>query len=178
MGSPKALLPLGGGTFLTVILETLDQVDLGLPIIVLGKQASDILPIIPRERVIVLINPDPDRGQLSSMKLAIEQTPQKTSACLFWPVDHPLVSVDLVQGLVELFLRTQAPIVLPRSGSQRGHPAIFNRSLFRELLDLPWEEGAKSLVEKYKEQIAFLPTEERAAIEDIDTPEDYSKLIH
>jgi len=177
MGSPKALLPLGSGTFLTVILKKLGQLELGVPIVTLGRHADSIAPVIPEECGRILINPDPDRGQLSSMKLALGHVSSACTGCLFWPVDHPLVSVDLVRALVDLFLDTRAPIVLPRVGSRRGHPAIFDRSVFKELLDLPMEGGPKRLVQKYQKEIAHLPTEESGAVEDIDTPEDYQRLV-
>jgi molybdenum cofactor cytidylyltransferase len=179
MGFPKALLPLAarGEIFLTAILKKLDQLEFCAPIVILGRHAEIIRPAISKDCCRILINPDPDMGQLSSMKLAIEHISHSCAGCLFWPVDQPLVSADLVKALVRLFLDSRAPIVLPRFGSKRGHPAIFSRSIFKELLSLPLEGGPKILVHKYQKQIAVLQTEERAVIEDIDTPEDYQKII-
>jgi CTP:molybdopterin cytidylyltransferase MocA len=45
------------------------------------------------------------------------------------------------------------------------------------LLALPLEGGPKSLVQKYQAEMAVLQTEETAVVEDIDTPEDYRRLV-
>jgi len=70
MGFPKALLPLGAGTFLTRILDTLRESGLLEPIVVLGAHAAHIQPLLAQRSVRILLNPDVSLGQISSIQLA------------------------------------------------------------------------------------------------------------
>jgi molybdenum cofactor cytidylyltransferase len=176
MGYPKALLPLGSGTFLTRILGTLQEVGLPKPVIILGRAASTIQPQIRDWPADIWINPDPGRGQLSSIRLALSRLPPEFVAGMVWPVDQPTVSGDLVRRLAELFVSSDAQIAYPMHGGKRGHPAIFRRTLFQEFMDAPLEEGPKKILWRHQSATAVLPTEELASVQDIDTPEDYKAL--
>lgn len=176
MGYPKALLPLGDRTFLSQILSVLEGLELDVPRVVLGKHAEQICQKISSRDVRIIINQNPERGPISSIRLAISALEPTCPGCLIWPVDSPLVSQSLVKQLVCTFMRSHAPMIVPGCGESRGHPVVVSRQLFPELLTSPLEEGLKTLVRKYSHQIAIVPTGETAAIEDIDTPEDYLRV--
>ncbi len=176
MGFPKALLPLGNDIFLTRILDTLAKAGLPTSIVVLGKHAPHIEPRIAGRPVRILINDDPGRGQLSSIQLAIQDLAADYSACLVWPVDLPLIPVQVIEGLAGLFLGSGALIAYPSCREKRGHPVIFHRSLFWGLLHCPVETGARSVVMKYQNDTVVLPTDDVSTITDIDTPEDYFNM--
>jgi molybdenum cofactor cytidylyltransferase len=175
MGFPKALLPIGGDTFLTRILRTLEHLGLEDPTVVLGKHAARIRPYITQWRVRIVVNPRPDAGQLSSIKLALSEL-DSCEACMLWPVDQPGITESLVRDLIRLFRVSGAPLALPCLGGKNGHPAIFRGTLFREILDTPVHEGLKQMVLRHRGETALLATEEVAVIEDVDTPADYFRL--
>jgi len=176
MGYPKALLPLGTDIFLTRILRTVQKSGLPAPTIVLGKAAGVIEPRIRNWRAAVYVNPDPGRGQMSSIKIGLSHLTPDCCAFMIWPVDHPAVSNHLIMGLARLFINSPAQIVLPVFGERRGHPAIFDRILLRELMDARLEESPKKILLRHKDGTAVLPTDEPGAVQDIDTPEDYQSL--
>jgi molybdenum cofactor cytidylyltransferase len=176
MGYPKALLPLGSDIFLTRILKTIHDVGLASATIVLGKSASIIKPYIQDAGATILINPDPSRGQLSSIQLALASLGPEIHAAMIWPVDMPAVQPDLVHRLAELFNSSGSRIVLPQYGEKRGHPAVFHRSLFQEFMDAPLAEGPKNILLRHQQEISILTVQESAAVEDIDTPSDYQTL--
>jgi molybdenum cofactor cytidylyltransferase len=169
-------LPLGRRTFVTSILDTLEELDLAEPCVILGSHAERIRPQLLDRRARVVINPDPRQGQLSSIKVALEQIEASCSACLIWPVDQPGVPVTVVRDLIRLFESTASRIVLPVYQGRRGHPALFSRSLFAELLDTPLNEGARAVVLGHRDEIALVQTTEPATVLDIDTAEDYRRL--
>ena len=173
MGYPKALLPLGRETFLTHILSTLASLELAEAIVVLGSHEALIRPLLVNHRVRTYTNPDPARGQMSSLHLAAENLPAGYQGGLIWPVDQPLISAELVAALVNLFSCSAAPLVLPRCNGKPGHPAIFGRTLIEELLAVPPGQTPKTIVSRHRPDAAWLATAETGTIEDIDTPEDY-----
>ena len=176
MGYPKALLPIGAFTFLTRILETARRVGLAEPILILGKTAEIIRPGIRDWPAVVRINPDPDRGQLSSIQLGLSSVRPSAQAGMIWPVDQPAVSEDLVRNLARLFIGSAPLIVFPKYGTRRGHPAIFHRNIFHEFMEASLEEGPKSIIWRHQKDSAELLTDEPAVVQDIDTPVEYEAL--
>jgi molybdenum cofactor cytidylyltransferase len=177
MGYPKALLPLGDETFLARILRTLDTLALPAARVVLGLHEPRIRPLLEDKRVRILINPNPARGQASSIRLALASLEPDIAGCLIWPVDQPLVSPDLVRSLMRLFTESSAVIALPRCQGIGGHPAIFGRTMIHELLAAPPEANPKLMVARHADETVWLETGESGAVEDIDTPEDYFRLV-
>ncbi len=176
MGYPKALLPLGDETFLIRILRTLREAGLPLPKIVLGRAADIIRPRIQPWIADILINPDPDRGQLSSIQIGFSAVEPQFEAAMIWPVDQPAVSEDLVLRLARQYLESGCLIAFPACAGKRGHPAIFHRSLFHEFMEAPQAEGPKKILSRHEQESTVLATEESACVTDIDTPEDYWAL--
>ncbi len=176
MGYPKALLPIGEDTFITRILGIIRKVGLASPVVILGRSAGIIRPVIKDLAADVRINPDPSRGQLSSIQLGLSSLHASAQAAMIWPVDQPAVSEDLVRSLARLFVQSQSLIACPRCGEKRGHPAIFDRALFKEFMDTPLAEGPRNILLRHQESTAVLPTTEFAAIQDIDTPAEYKSL--
>ncbi len=176
MGFPKALLPLEAGTFLTHILDTLDALELSAARVILGSHEARIRPHLTLRRVHVLVNLNPERGQFSSMRLALEHLAPACRGCLIWPVDQPLISAALVHSLIQLFLNSKASLALPDCAGKPGHPAIFGPELIAELLAAPPDANPKLIIAGHKAHALWLPTEEMNTVEDIDTPEDYCRL--
>ena len=176
MGFPKALLPLGAGTFLTRILDTLDELELSAACVILGSHEARIRPQLTARRTDVLVNPNPERGQFSSMRLALENLTPDCRGCLLWPVDQPLISTGLVRSLIHLFLSSTAFLAMPVCAGKAGHPAIFGQGLIAELLAAPADANPKLIIAGHKAHAVWLPTEERGTVEDMDTPEDYFRL--
>lgn len=173
MGYPKALLPLDSDLFLTRIMKTSQTAGLGKPIVVLGKSAPEIQSTIDIRQADIVVNPDPDRGQLSSIQLALAALQPDCIAIMIWPVDQPLVSMELVRKLAQLFLSSDKLIACPVHKEKRGHPAIFRRDLFHEFIEVPLDEGPKKIVLRHRADTVVLPSNEAGTVHDIDTPHDY-----
>jgi molybdenum cofactor cytidylyltransferase len=176
MGYPKALLPLGDGTFLSHILAILRGVGLSDIRVTLGIHEARIRSVLSREPVRAVINPSPERGQFSSMRLALEGLPQDCRGCLIWPVDQPLIPPVLIRDLLTLFLESEAELAMPCFEGNPGHPAIFGMELIQELRATTPELNPKPIVAKYKSRAAWLPTQDKWTLRDVDTPEDYFAL--
>jgi molybdenum cofactor cytidylyltransferase len=176
MGYPKALLPLGGQTFLTAILRTIEESGLSRPTIVAGRDAERIRPPAEASRAFLLVNPHPERGQISSLQLALGSLGPQIQGCLAWPVDQPCVPPSLVRALLSLCLEKGAPLGMPVCGARRGHPVFFGRSLFPELLQVGPGSGAREIVMRHLDRAAMLSTDNSSVVEDIDTPEEYQRL--
>lgn len=178
MGRSKALLPFRGSCFLTHILTEASSSNLNDVKIVLGHQAEAILQALPEIKPKALVNPDYERGQLSSLQCGLKHLSLAgLDGVMVLLIDHPIIHRGLVNQLIEGFSRNDARIVIPSFEHRRGHPIIFSSELFSELLVAPLDQGAVSVVRKHPQEILHLEVDEPGVLVDIDTPEAYEKHV-
>ena len=177
MGRPKALLSVTrvGETFVERLVGTLVAGGIDDVVVVAGEQASAIRARLGfRARVVV--NPDVDQGQLSSIVVGLDVIDRPgVSAVMIAPVDQPLVSETTVRALAEAWRRTHAPIVRPVREGRHGHPVIFDRTLFDELRAADPAQGARAIVHAHAENLADIAVDDDGCFADIDTPADYER---
>lgn len=180
MGNPKALLDFRGRPFVVAVLEALEALDLKHRVVVLGIDADRIRARIAGHSCVLVENPDPDSGPIGSLRLALAALePVRPTAVLVWPVDVPHVRLATVERLIETHERSGAAIVVPAFGERHGHPVIWSARLFPELATSPaaTAEGARAVRRAHASEVASVVVDDPAVIEDIDTPEDYERLI-
>ena len=173
MGKPKPLLRFNDKTFLDQMISVLKLSDADRITVVLGAEAETIKKSVDLSGTYVVINKDYQKGQLSSLIAAIEQTPQETNAILVCLVDTPLITAEVVNKIISKFKETNNPIIVPVFNKKRGHPVLFSSSLFNELLNAPQEQGARYVVYSNEEKVLELETSEGGILTGIDTPDDY-----
>jgi molybdenum cofactor cytidylyltransferase len=181
MGSPKALLPLASATFIEHIVSCLRQTRVDRVVVVIGHHAEEIRSKASHLAVAWVVNEDYAKGQLSSLIAAIRHLEESDGArvdgILVHLVDHPFVNPKLVDEMIGRFYDSKKLIVVPRYGGKRGHPVIFSRALFPELLAAPLEEGAKRVVRAHRDETLEIDTEDEGVTVDIDTQDEYRKFI-
>lgn len=172
MGRPKALLPYREGTFLEHLIEATRHPQIGVTRIVLGAGAEGIRSAAKLDDSVVVVNPEWEKGQLSSICAAIRSLEAiATDGVVLCPVDHPLVSARLVGELVDSFYAMNKSIVVPTYNGRRGHPAIFSSALYSELLGAPVDKGARAVVWMHSADILEVPTDEEGVVLNINDPQ-------
>ena len=176
MGSPKALLPYRGGTFLSHLVEITRHPKIGLTRVVVGAHREEIERAAARPAGEVIFNPDWQQGQLSSIQPAVRALAQViTDGVLLCPVDHPLVTANLVSKLIEQFYSSGKRIVVPKYAGRRGHPMIFSSQLYPELLAAPADVGARAVVWAHAGDVLEVPVEEAGVVLNLNDPEALKK---
>lgn len=183
MGTPKALLLTPAGSpFAAAVVRALAAGGVTNMVIVTGKEherivqavTSDLPPVTPR----FVRNPDPSRGQLSSLWVGMDAALDADAEGLMVTlVDVPLVQPATVTAVIRAWRETRAPIVRPAIGDRHGHPVIFDRSLFDELRAAPLEGGAKVVVRAHEREIVNVPVSDKGCLVDVDTPDDYEAMM-
>jgi len=164
MGTPKALLPYHGGTFLEHLLKVTDHPRIGRRRVVLGANAAAIAESVELPADEVVINENWEDGQLSSIQAGVRSLPAGTDGMLLCLIDHPLISRELVGALVERFYASGKAVVLPVYKRRRGHPVIFAARLYEELLNAPLETGARAVVWAHREEVCEMETHEEGCV--------------
>jgi molybdenum cofactor cytidylyltransferase len=176
-GSPKALLLLGGETFVERLVRVFAEV--ASPVIVaLGYHADAILPRIAGKATVV-VNAAPERGQFSSLQTALAAVPADAEGFFFTPVDSPAVALETVKLVVAAFAGRAADtlFVIPRYQGKRGHPVCATRAMAEEMLALPATAQARDVVHEHVARTQYVDVDDPGILTDIDTQEAYQSML-
>jgi molybdenum cofactor cytidylyltransferase len=182
MGTPKALLhDPDGRAFVARIVRTFARAGIDDIIVVTGSQHDGIEAAVTADRPPVtprfVRNPDPSRGQLSSLWTGLDAVDRDAAGVLMTLVDVPMLRASTIRAVVEAWRQQRAPIVRPAMGDRHGHPVLFDRSTFEELRQAPLSEGAKAVVHAYADRIVNVPVDDPGCLVDVDTPSDYQRVM-
>ena len=181
MGRAKATLPIGSvDTFLTRIVRTFREAGADDVIVVVGHDAEAIAGAFAATELAArfVINRDYDRGQLSSLVAGINAIDRPgIVAALVTLVDVPLVSAATVRAVIDHYRASRLPVVRPTSGARHGHPLLIDRTLFDRIRQADPVAGAKPVVRAHATAAGDLPIADEGAFTDIDTAEEYERLI-
>jgi len=176
MGMPKPLLQFGKAgeiTFLGQIVSVLQQSRVDRTTVVLGAQAQRIRTALDLSGAEVVLNENYREGQLSSLIAGLKSLPPEAEAILLCLVDNPFITVGVADEVASAFRLTRRPIVIPVFEGERGHPTLFSREMFDQLLAAPADKGARHAVYSNEDKIFEVPVAEPGIRLRIDTPEDY-----
>jgi molybdenum cofactor cytidylyltransferase len=175
MGTSKALMEVEGVSFLARVIASLKEGGVGSVLVVVRDpegpegQEAEACGAMP------VRNPGPEAGPISSLQAGLRALSDGSPAVLFCPVDHPLFRHQTVEALIRAFVKTAPPFVAPAYQGRRGHPVLFGKELFPELLSPDLPEGARSVVARYLEQRAVVEVEDPGILADINTPDDFRR---
>src|SRR5512147_283473 len=163
MGRDKALLPWRGTTFLG------GQIDLLAPltemvIVVGGKNAPQLEPLVYASSAYLMVNPDPQRGQFSSLRLGLQEVMNHgRDAAIVALVDRPPASPETVALLKNRFLERVAQgvwAVVPRHGEHNGHPLVVGREMINAFLSAPPTATARDVEHAHKQHIEYVTVDD------------------
>jgi molybdenum cofactor cytidylyltransferase len=176
VGTPKQLLDWDGEPFVAHIARTALDAGLSPVIIVTGAFEQDVVEALNGLVVRIANNVDWQTGQASSVRVGVQALPAESGAALFLLVDQPQIPATLINALVAEHACTLAPIIAPLVDGQRGNPVCFDRLTFPDLMGLQGDTGGRALFSRYP--VTWLPWHDARILLDVDTREDYEKLIN
>ena len=175
MGTSKAMLDVEGRTFLERVIHAHRAGGCSRVLVALPTQDGPVAAMAEEAGAEVVLNPSPEDGPIGSLRASLRALDDAVEGVCFCPVDHPLIHEDTVQNLIDVFRRSQARLVVPTFNGERGHPVLFGRVLFDELLNDALPEGARTVVHRHREDIASVPVDDKGTVTDIDDMEAYRR---
>lgn len=173
MKTNKLALQYGPTTVLNhVILELVkSKVD---EIIVVTTQNENI------EGVITVINPHPQKGLTSSIKIGVNAASGQSAGYMICLADMVKLSSEdytlLAEEFNKAYSKNPSCILLPRFNREKGNPVIFSSKYKSEILHHEDPEGCKGIIKQHPDQIVWIDMDNDAVLIDMDTPEDYNRL--
>lgn len=174
-GQPKLLLPWKGETIIRHVARNALAAGLEPVVVVAGEQMPEIRRELSGLDVVLALNPNWEEGQSTSVQAGLRALGKDVGGAIFFLGDQPQIPSRLAQTLVEAHAVSLAPIIAPLVDGQRGNPVLFDRDTFDELMLLRGDVGGRSLFSRHP--IAWVPWHDPSVLLDIDTPEDYRRLL-
>ncbi len=191
MGRDKALLPwppetagsaasLGTtDTFLSAAIRLfLSRVDVVL--VVAGKNELALAPIVYANGASLVVNPDPARGQFSSLRVGLQEVLNRgRDAAMVTLVDRPPVRAETIVTLEAAFERATTRrkwIVIPEYQGKHGHPILAGREMIEAFLKAPETSNARDVELAHQSEIEYVPVDDPLVALNVDTPEQYAAL--
>lgn len=180
MGQPKQLLPVGGRPLVVKAAEAALASAAWPVVVVVGAQAGQIKAALARLPVLIAENPAWEEGMASSVRAGlttVEGFSRSIEGMIVALCDQPGFGPDTVAALVERQRTTSCGIVAARYEGRLGAPALFTARYFPALHALRGEEGARHVIAAAAlvGDVAEVPLPALAV--DLDTPEDYRRLL-
>jgi molybdenum cofactor cytidylyltransferase len=188
MGTDKALLPwppqVAGQlpskeTFLSAAIRSLTLAT-DFILIVTGRNEAALAPIAYANGASVVTNPDPSRGQFSSLQVGLHEVLNRgRDAAVITLVDRPPVSAATVQLLRDAFESASQDIwsVVPELDGKHGHPYLVGRELIEVFLQAAATANAREVEHRYQDHIQYVAVDDPFVAVNINTPEDYAALL-
>jgi molybdenum cofactor cytidylyltransferase len=179
MGRPKQLLEYLGRPLLRHTVEQVIESHCRPVVVVLGADATACRATLRDLAVQIIVNEDWELGMGSSIRTGmaalLEHAPD-VQAVVITLCDQPLIAPTLIDQLIQLHLQNDAPMVAASYDDHPGVPALFARSLFPQLSAIDVTAGAKTLLRAAGSELLTIPYPQAEV--DIDTPDDYDRLVH
>jgi molybdenum cofactor cytidylyltransferase len=185
MGRPKLTLGLGDASVIQRVVRALEAGG--------ADYVFVVAPPVPEPGAVVLANharvegawvvhcPAPTADMRATVEVGLDDLTHglvpPPDGLLLCPGDSPRISPALVKAVVARFRQDPARVVVPVHAGKKGHPVALPWALARTIPDLPPGVGINALVESQGERLIRLEVDDPGAVIDLDTPEDYRRLV-
>ena len=185
MGRDKALLPWppssSNDTFLSAAIRLFFS-HVEVVLVVVGKNEAALSPIVYANGASLVVNPDPARGQFSSLRAGLQEVLNRgRDAAMVTLVDRPPVRMATIEALESAFERATTKAqrkwaVIPEYQGKHGHPILAAREMMEAFLRAPETSDAREVERAHLGQIEYVPVDDPLVAVNVDTPDQYAAL--
>jgi molybdenum cofactor cytidylyltransferase len=177
LGKPKQLLDWKGQPFVRAVALTALEAGLKPVIVVTGANRENVRAAIQDLNAKIVTNEDWVKGQGSSIRKGIQvlNFEYLAGGAIFLLVDQPHVTISILRALVEKHAEGLYPVIAPMVIDRRANPVLFDQVTFPDLLQLEGDVGGRAIMHKHR--VEYLPWHDDRLLLDVDTPEQYERLI-
>ena len=177
MGSQKMLLPWGETTVIENVISTLQEVGIPNIRVVTGEMHAKISERLQEYNVQLVFNKDYENGEmLTSIQVGICEINAAADAILIVLGDQPQIKAQVIREIIERYLVTHHPIIVPSYKMHRGHPWLLGQSFWEEILALKPPETLRDFLIKHNVEIDYVNVDTPSVLQDLDTQQDYSQF--
>jgi molybdenum cofactor cytidylyltransferase len=169
-GSQKLLADFDGEPVIRHSVRRLLAADPDDVLVVAGCDGQRVLAALDGLAVRIVMNDGWSEGLSSSLRVGIAALGATTSGALIALGDQPGVRSEDVRALLAAHASSDREIAVPVYRGERGHPVLFDRSVFPELLGIRGDRGAREVIERDPGRVLKVAFDAPQPL-DVDTPE-------
>ncbi|MGQ4914322.1 MAG: nucleotidyltransferase family protein [Candidatus Asgardarchaeia archaeon] len=174
LGKSKVLLKLNEETIIERLIHVLQDSNVSDIIVVLGHNPEEIESVIRNYDVKIVYNYAYEHEMTSSFIMGLSRVSMLSEAAFLVLGDQPLLTKKLITDMLDAYEKTSALIISPIYKGKKGHPVLFDRTLFTEILSLGPHGIIRDIIHRHRGRMITVKAD-IGAVFDIDTPEDYKK---
>jgi molybdenum cofactor cytidylyltransferase len=170
----KLLQPLPDGRPITLASAIHLIQAIPLSIAVLRPENQALAALLSDAGLKVVFCTEQDQEMADSLVVAIRYSAnfeEANDGFVIALADMPYIQTSSISK-VATKLSSGASIVIPTYKDQRGHPVGFAAKFRSELESLHGDEGARSIIKRYPDEVQLLPCDDAEILADIDTQAD------
>ncbi len=173
-GSQKLLLDIDGTPMVRHVYEAASEG--GCHQIVVVYAEEDVRRVIDG-RAELVFNPKARSGMASSLQVGLKAMRPEIEAAAVLLGDQPLVGSRTVAALLRAWRRegSRPAVAVAQGDDAWAPPVVLARDLWAELFKLKGDSGARRVLHGRPELLDLVPAPGRS--DDIDTPDDYAKIV-
>jgi molybdenum cofactor cytidylyltransferase len=187
MGTDKALLPwppaLDGlpaskETFLSAAIHSL-ALSTDFIVVVAGKNQASLAPIVYANGASLAVNPDPGRGQFSSLQTGLHEVLNRgRDAAIITLIDRPPASTATIQTLRDAFAAAGEDTwaIVPEFSGKHGHPIVVGREMIEAFLRAAPDSSAREVLAEHQDRLLYVSVDDPFVALNINTPQEYAEL--
>jgi molybdenum cofactor cytidylyltransferase len=175
MGRNKLLLPVEGEAMVHRTVRRVRDAGCDPIVVVTGHEAELVRAALAPLEVSFAASPDPTGPTSASLHAGLRALPDDVDAALVMLADMVHVTTPMLTALVRGLGEGAEPLGVSRYGDVLAPPLVFRRALWPELLAWQGEGCGKAVVRAHQAE-ARMHEWPVAALQDVDTPEDYEAV--
>jgi molybdenum cofactor cytidylyltransferase len=174
MKTSKQLLLLGNKPVLRHCVDTLSATGVQDLVVVTGTGQAACNEALWGAKVRTVVNEKPDSQMADSVRTGLRAVDETCSGVLVCLADHPLVSFDTYQAIIDAHQQSPEKIIIPAFEGRRGHPSLFPFSVISDIFFLP---TLRDVVREDNERVLVIDVLDEGVVLDMDTRDDYRVVL-
>lgn len=174
MGSFKPLLPINGIPVIELCVRNLLNAGVTELVVVTGFRGHEIQSILSSLPVKFVHNKDyADTQMFDSIRLGLSAFSAPHDRVFITPGDIPLVSSKTLLGMIQ----AEGDFVSPVYCGISGHPVLLASRILPQIIEFSGNSGLRGAIASCRASVCTVETNDVGITLDLDTPEDYSKVL-
>lgn len=177
-GSHKLLLPVDGQPAVRRSVSALVAAGPEEIVVVTGFKGRAVMQALDGLPVTFQGNPRYEQGQMTSVAAGVAALHAPCSVVLVCLADQVLLEAADYREVVSAFAAMpRGSILIPMFNGQRGNPVAFSASYAAEVISGHVNPGCRKLIADHPDEVFIHEAAHDRFIVDMDTPEDYARIL-
>ena len=179
MQRSKIVLPWGSGTVISHIISILKSADIEDIVVVTGGYREMVEKEVLNVGARSVYNPYYQNDEMAiSLKIGLNSIENIEITGIFLVLgDQPMIITEDLRGMIESHKENPGKIVIPSYSMRRGHPWLIPNKYLKEIAQLNPPDTLRTFIQRNENEIMYYIVDHPEVMGDIDTPEDYKRLL-